>query len=163
MRDTGTTAEGIDIDPAMIDHCRGKGLDVQEADAVVYVEGLPDHSLGAIFAAQVIEHLPYPQLLRLLRAAREKLAPSGLLVLETVNPHAPQGLKNFWIDPTHRHPLFPETITALCGLTGFAGAFIWYPHGSGDPDHDRIQQLDYAVVAETSANPLRAQERVARN
>ena len=152
MRDAGIEAEGVDADPGMIEHCRGKGLDnVQVGDAVAYVEGLPEDSLGAIFAAQLIEHLPYVQLLRLLRAARDKLAPSRPLVLETVNPHAPQGLKNFWIDPTHRHPLFPETVVALCGLTGFAGAFIWYPHGSGDPDRDRIQQLDYAVVAETLA------------
>ena len=72
-------------------------------------------------------------------------------MVETVKPHAPQALKNFWIDPTHRHPLFPETVIALSGLTGFAGAYVWHPQGSGDPDRDRIQQPDYAVVAETSA------------
>ena len=149
MRQAGIEAEGIDIDAAMIEHCRSKGLDnVRVGDAVGYLEGVSDHSLGAVFAAQVIEHLPYEQLVRFLRAARDKLEPAGLLVLESVNPHAPQGMKNFWIDPTHCHPLFPETVIALCGLTGFAGAFVWYPQGSGDPDRDRTQQLDYAVVAE---------------
>ncbi len=90
-----------------------------------------DHSLGAVFAAQLIEHLPYSELLRFVRAARDKLVPGGLLVVETVNPHAAQALKNFWIDPTHRHPLFPETVIALCGLTGFAGAYVWHPQGIG--------------------------------
>lgn len=151
MREAGIEATGVDIDPAMIEHCRGKGLENAEiGDAADYVADLPDQSLGAIFAAQVIEHLPYPELVRFLRTAREKLTPGGLLVVETVNPHAPQGLKNFWLDPTHRHPLFPETVVALCGLTGFAGAYIWYPQGSGDPDRDRIQQVDYAVVAQTA-------------
>lgn len=151
MRESGIEATGVDIDPAMIEHCREKGLEnAHLGDAVDYVQKLPEHSLGAIFGAQVIEHLPYQELVQLLRAARERLNPEGLLVVETMNPHAPQGLKNFWIDPTHRHPLFPETVIALCGLTGFAGAFVWYPQGSGDPDRDRVQQVDYAVVAQTA-------------
>ena len=154
LREAGIEATGVDIDPAMVQHCRAKGLEnVQVGDAVGYLDGLRDHSLGTVFAAQLIEHLPYSELVRFVRAARHKLVPGGLLVVETVNPHAAQALKNFWIDPTHRHPLFPETVIALCGLTGFAGAYIWHPQGSGDPDRDRIQQPDYAVVAETSANP----------
>jgi hypothetical protein len=65
-----------------------------------------------------------------------------------VNPHAPQALKHFWIDPTHRNPLFPETILALCRLLGFASAYVWHPQGTGDPEVDRVQQLDYAVIAQ---------------
>lgn len=148
LRGRGVEAAGIDIDPAMVEHCRAKGLErVEVADAVSYLEEAQAGSLGAVFAAQVIEHLPYPALLRLLRAARRALAPGGLLVVETVNPHCPQGFKHFWIDPTHQHPLFPEVMVALCRLTGFAGAYIWHPQGIGDPDRDRIQQPDYAVVA----------------
>jgi SAM-dependent methyltransferase len=149
LRDRGIEAAGVDLDPAMVEHCRDKGLErVQVADAVDYLEATEAGSLGAVFAAQVIEHLPYPSLLRFLRASRRALAPSGLLVAETVNPHAPQALKHFWIDPTHQHPLFPEVMVALCRLTGFAAAFVWHPQGSGDPDRDRAEQLDYAVVAE---------------
>jgi SAM-dependent methyltransferase len=149
LRDRGIEAAGIDIDPAMVEHCRAKGLErVQVADAVGYLEATGAGSLGAAFAAQVIEHLPYPSLLRFLRAARGALAPGGLLVVETVNPHSPQALKHFWIDPTHQHPLYPEVVVALCRLTGFAGAYVWHPQGSGDPDRDRLEQPDYAVVAE---------------
>jgi predicted SAM-dependent methyltransferase len=149
MRELGVPAQGVDLDSGMVEHCRAKGLDdVQVGDAVGYLESLEDHSLGAVFAAQLIEHLPYQDLLRFLSAARDKLEPGGLLVMETVNPHAAQALKNFWIDPTHRHPLFPETVIALCGLTGFAGAYVWHPQGAGDPDRDRIQQADYAVIAQ---------------
>jgi SAM-dependent methyltransferase len=153
MREAGLDAEGIDIDPAMVDRCRKKGLDhVHVADAVEYLERKGDRSVGVIFAAQVIEHLSYAELLRLLRGARDTLAGGGLLIVETVNPHSPQGLKHFWIDPTHRHPLFPETIVALCGLVGYASAYIWYPQGTGDPARDRVEQLDYAVIAETGGS-----------
>ncbi|MGH2867361.1 MAG: class I SAM-dependent methyltransferase [Solirubrobacteraceae bacterium] len=152
LRDAGIDAQGVDIDPAMVQRCRDKGLDrVELGDAGSHLEGLEDDSLGTIFAAQVIEHLPYLKLLRFLRAAMAKLAPAGLLIMETVNPHSPQALKHFWIDPTHQHPLFPETVLALCRLTGFASAFVWYPLGSGDPARDRGEQPDYAVVAETPA------------
>ena len=152
LRDGGIDAFGIDIDPAMVEHCRAKGFDRAElAEAAAYLEETPSGSLGAVFAGQVIEHLPYSALLRFLRAARASLAPGGILIMETVNPHAPQALKHFWIDTTHQHPLFPEVVIALCRLNGFAGAFVWYPQGSGDPDRDRLEQMDFTVVAEAPA------------
>ena len=145
----GIEAAGIDLDRGMVEHCRAKGLErVEVADAAGYLEAVDRGSLGAVFAAQVIEHLPYSELTRFLRAARTSLAAGGRLIVETVNPHAPQARKHFWIDPTHQHPLFPEVVIALCRLTGFERGFIWYPQGSGDPDRDRVEQMDYAVVAE---------------
>ena len=148
----------------MIEHCRAKGLEnVHLGDAVGYVEGLPDHSLQAIFGAQVIEHLPYEGLVRFLRAANDKLSPSGLLVVETVNPHAPQGLKHFWIDPTHRHPLFPRPSSPCAGSRGFAGAFIGTHRAQVIRTGTRSSRLDYAVVAEASARPARAPGRAPRN
>lgn len=148
LREHDIAAEGIDLDAAMVERCRAKGLAATVADAVEHLESASAGSLGAVFAAQVIEHLPYPALVRFLRGARTALRPGGRLIVETVNPHAPQGLKHFWIDPTHRHPLFPETVIALCRLTGYASAFIWFAEGTGDPDRDRVEQMDYAVVAE---------------
>ncbi len=149
MRAAGVEASGIDLDVAMVEHCRAKELAAEQADAVTFLRGLPDSSVDAVFAAQVIEHLSYPDLLGFLRLACEKLTPGGILIVETVNPHCPQALKHFWIDPTHQHPLFPEAVLALCRLTGFASAFCWYPQGSGDPDRDRTEQPDYAVIANT--------------
>ena len=111
----------------------------------------PTHRSGVVFASQVIEHLPYPRLLRFLGAARAKLRPAGLLIVETPNPHYPLALRNFWIDPTHQHPLFPEVVLALCRLSGFTGGYIWHPGGIGDPDQDRTAQPDYAIVAEVTA------------
>ena len=151
MREAGITAQGIDIDLGMVERSRQLGLEVQQADAATYLESLPAQSLGAVFAAQVIEHMSYDDLLRFLRGARDKLAPGGILVMETVNAHAPQALKHFWIDPTHRNPLFPEVVLALCRLTGFGKGYVWYPQGIGDLDRDRSEQPDYAVVAEAPA------------
>jgi SAM-dependent methyltransferase len=150
LRDRGIEATGIDIDPAMVERCRKKGLEgLHVADAAGYLAATEAGSLGAVFAAQVIEHLSYAELLAVLRGALAALRPGGILVVETVNPHAPQAMKSFWLDPTHRNPLFPEAVIALCRLTGFGSAYIWHPQGGGDPDRDRIEQPDYAVIAET--------------
>lgn len=151
LAERGIAAEGIDLDAGMVAHCRAKGLDnVTRADAVEHLAHAAPGAFGTIFAAQVVEHLPYETLLAFLRAARAALAPAGRLIMETVNPHAPQALKHFWVDPTHQHPLFPEVVVLLCRLTGFDEAFIWHPQGTGDPDRDRIEQMDYAVVARTA-------------
>lgn len=149
LRDAGIEAVGIDLDPAMVQRCRNKGLQVEQNDAVSYLAGLAPGALGAIFAGQVIEHLSYDDLIALLQTSLSRVEPGGVLVMETVNPHAPQALKHFWIDPTHRNPLFPEVVLALCRLSGFAEGYIWYPNGTGDPDRDRGEQLDYAVIART--------------
>jgi 2-polyprenyl-3-methyl-5-hydroxy-6-metoxy-1,4-benzoquinol methylase len=95
LREHGMQAEGIDLDAAMVERCRAKGHAATVADAVEYMESAPAGSLGAVFAAQVIEHLPYPALVRFLRGAQTALRPSGRLIVETVNPHAPQAFKHF--------------------------------------------------------------------
>ena len=148
LREAGIPASGVDLDAGMVSRARQKGLDVRHGDAIAYLEQLADASLGVIFAAQVVEHLPYAQLIAFLRLSAQKLAPGGLLIAETVNPHAPGALKNFWFDLTHQHPVFPEVLLTLCRAIGFPSAYIFHPGGSGDVQRDRDQLGDYALVAE---------------
>ena len=106
-----------------------------------------DASFGAIFSSQLVEHLPASRLAELLEIARAKLVPGGVFIAETVNPHSPGTLKAFWVDPTHQHPLFPESMLALCRLTGFEAAKIMFPLGSGDAAADLRTCAEYAVIA----------------
>jgi glycosyltransferase involved in cell wall biosynthesis/SAM-dependent methyltransferase len=150
LRERGDPYMGVDSDPGMIARCRAKGHEqVVLADGIEYLEGLEPGELGAIFAAQVIEHLPYVDLLRFLALAHRSLGPDGLLIAETVNPHSPPALKTFWVDLTHQHPIFPEVALALCQSSGFAQAFVFHPNGVGDVGVDRFTQGEYAVVAST--------------
>ena len=143
----GIDARGVDLDEAMVDHARANGANVDHGDALEFLVKQADGSLGAIFSAQFIEHLPAGLLPELLEIARAKLVPDGVFVAETVNPHSPRALKAFWIDPTHQHPLFPETMLALCRLTGFEEGEIMFPLGSGDLETDLRTCGEYAVVA----------------
>jgi SAM-dependent methyltransferase len=148
LRERGIPYSGVDRDADMVRHCREKGhADVEHATANEYLHGLPDGSLGAIFSAQVVEHMPFDELREFLAVSLAKLRPGGVLVAETVNPHAPHSLKNFWVDPTHQHPLFPEVALVLCKLTGFASGYVYHPLGTGNVDDDRYRESEYAVVA----------------
>ena len=148
LSDAGLRCLGVDLDAGMVARCHEKGhTQVVHADGLEYLDSLDDGSLGAIFSAQVIEHLPYEQLLRLLTLALTKLRDNGLLIAETVNPHSVPALKTFWVDLTHEQPIFPEVALALCRDAGFASAYVFHPGGSGDVERDRFTEGSYAIVA----------------
>jgi SAM-dependent methyltransferase len=119
LREAGVEAKGVDADADMVAFARGEGLEVAQADALAHLESLADGSLGGIFCAQVVEHLPPPALLRLLELAYAKLQPGGLLVAETINPLSPLALRNYFADLTHAQPLVPETLVLLARQAGF--------------------------------------------
>ena len=149
LRDAGTEGRGIDLDQGMVDRSLRKGLDVELADAVAYLERQAPSSLGAVFASHVIEHLPYEELERMFELSRRVLQPGGLFIAETINVHSLSAFKTFWTDPSHRAPIFPEVAHSLALIHGFARAEIIYPRGSGDPMIDHDEATEYALVART--------------
>jgi glycosyltransferase involved in cell wall biosynthesis/SAM-dependent methyltransferase len=148
LAERGIEARGVDLDATMIERCREKGLEnAEQADLLEALERAPAASLGTIFSAQVIEHLGYEQLQRLLELGLSRLKPGGLLIAETVNPHSAAALKAFWVDPTHVRPLFPETMLALCEEAGYAAGDVFAPVGTGSWERDRTRAGEYALVA----------------
>ena len=106
LREKGIEARGVDLDPDMVARCGEQQLDITRADAFEYLESLPDDSLGGIFSAQFIEHLPPPGYVRLVRLAHQKLRAGGVCVLETQNPECLATLsQSFFLDPTHAQPI----------------------------------------------------------
>src|SRR4051794_19692386 len=75
LREAGVEARGVDADADMAAFCRGEGLDVEHADALAYLEATAEGSLGGLFAAHVVEHLPPPALVRFLELAASRLRP----------------------------------------------------------------------------------------
>ncbi len=123
LRDKGIPARGIDSNRACIDDCNQLGLNVELADLVEYLNALPEGSLGAITMFQVMEHLPFPVLLNVLRAILRALTPGGVFIGEVPNSETLRvAATTFWIDPTHERPLFPGLLTFLAGEIGFTKA-----------------------------------------
>ena len=133
LRAAGVTCRGIDLNHEMVELCRSRGLDVTEADAVGYLERLPDASLGGIFSAQVVEHLQPSYLLRFLELGYHKLRPDGTLILETLNPACWVAFFDSYIrDITHVWPLHPDTLKYLVLASGFTQAEVEYRSPVGD-------------------------------
>jgi SAM-dependent methyltransferase len=153
LRERAVRARGIDINPAMVEVCRGKGLQAETGDALAYVRGLPDSSLGGLFAAQVVEHLEPRYLMRLLDAAFDKLRPGSPIVLETINPACWFAFFESYIrDLTHVRPVHPDTLKYLLIATGFQRVEISYraPY----PEADKLQGLARGSGAPTSFDDM---------
>ena len=140
LRERGVGARGIDVNPAMIDVCRQKRLEADTGDALAYLRGLPDGSLGGLFAAQVVEHLEPRYLTQLLDVAFDKLRPGAPIVLETINPACWFAFFESYIrDLTHVRPVHPDTLKYLMIATGFQHVDIKYraPY----PDAEKLQPV----------------------
>jgi O-antigen chain-terminating methyltransferase len=125
LRAAGIPARGVEGNASAVQECRAKGLDVAEGDLVEFLEQQPPGAMGAVFAAQVAEHLEPPRLAALLATAHRALAKDGLLVLETVNVASALAYFDVFIrDLTHERPLHPETLRFMAAAAGFSEARI---------------------------------------
>ena len=90
------------------------------------------------------------------------LRPGGLAVFETPNPkNLVVGACNFYADPTHHKPLFPETMQLFLDNLGFERVRVEYLHpvpespfknnqpGSQELDIWLFGPRDFAVIDET--------------
>jgi SAM-dependent methyltransferase len=163
LREARIEASGVDADADMVAYARGEGLEVAQADVLAHLEELEPGSLGGLFAAQLVEHLPPPMLVRFLELAHRALRSGGVLVLETINPLSPLALRNYFADLTHAQPLVPETLELLASGAGFREPELRFTNAPGErlaePDDPLIAAnvrrlnellfgpLDYALVA----------------
>jgi len=143
----GIEARGVDLDEELIRQAKARGRKAEVGDGITTLREAAEHSLGSISAIHVIEHLSVEDLEAFFAGALHALWPDGLLLVETVNPHEVSAASTFWIDPTHRGPIFPEVSLALALSAGFASAHVFAPDGTGDWEHDRTRSTRYALVA----------------
>jgi SAM-dependent methyltransferase len=152
LRQQGVKSRGLDINHEMVEECRQRGLDASEGEALGYLRGLPDESLGGIFAAQVVEHLQPDYLVALLQRAHDVLRPGGVLALETVNVACWFAFFQSYVrDITHVRPLHPETLAYFVRASGFPHVDVQFR--SPYPEAHKLQHvpggdaLHYAVNA----------------
>ena len=158
LGDAGIRARGVDTDLDMVRLCRSKGLTVSHGDGITLLAVTDDGSLGGVFAAQVVEHLPPARILALLQAAHRTLRSGGVLVLETINPGSVVALANFYLDFTHVKPVHPLALEWLAESLGFTDCELVYlspveggprlrelPDGIGDAE--AVQDFNHAVAA----------------
>jgi SAM-dependent methyltransferase len=160
LRDEGLKASGVDSNAAAVDKCRELNLDVSLADAFEALHRIPDGSLGALAALHFVEHIPFPLVLKLLDETLRVLRPGGIAIFETPNPrNILVGASTFYLDPTHRNPVHPQTLQYLAEARGLVGvetmALHPYPSEMRVPEDTPIGRFfnehflgpqDYAVL-----------------
>jgi 2-polyprenyl-3-methyl-5-hydroxy-6-metoxy-1,4-benzoquinol methylase len=165
FRTQGISARGIDMNTAMVARCRERGLDVEQADAIGYLERQADGSLGGLTAIQVVEHLQPADLLRFLRLAYDKLRAGAPMVLETINPACWAAFFDAYIrDLTHARPLHPGTLEYYVRACGFSNVDVQFREPVDE--HDRLQHAASgdpalaSIVATVNANADRLNGRL---
>jgi O-antigen chain-terminating methyltransferase len=125
LREHGIGGRGIDLNHEMIAECRAAGLEVGEADALTYLRGLPEGSLGGLIAAQVVEHLAPDYLLAFIDEAFRTLRPGSPIALETINVTSWSAFFTSYLrDLTHVRPVHPDTLRFVVSAAGFLDAEI---------------------------------------
>ena len=159
MRELKVPARGVDLDGDMIGRCREKQLDVIQGDVFAHLAGVPDGSLDGIFSAQFVEHLPTEAYASLIAQCARKLAPGGVLAIETPNPECLAIFsQTFYLDPTHVRPIPPGQLRFLFAETGLTRITTHFlsPAGAGLPtippltshviEADRLREWNNAVA-----------------
>jgi SAM-dependent methyltransferase len=152
-------AIGLDLNKAMIDRVKEKGLEGEQGDALSYLRKQKANSLMAVTGFHIVEHIPFLDLVRIFNECYRVLAPGGFVLFETPNPeNVIVGSCNFYNDPSHLHPLPPAFLELVMKTRGFAQTEIKKLHPlkvkieAKDPLVQEMAQRffgpqDYSVIA----------------
>jgi SAM-dependent methyltransferase len=150
LANAGVAGRGVDINSEMVAVARAHGVDAHEGDALSFLTGLPDESVGGLMSAQVVEHLEPAYLLRLLSVARRKLRAGAPIVIETINPACWLAFFSSYIrDLTHVRPIHPETLQYLLRANGFERVSLRY----SAPVPEQVKMKPIELTAEVTASP----------
>jgi len=136
LAEAGIGAVGVEINAADVAECVERGHTAQVGDLFEWLAARKQGSLGGIFMAQVIEHLPPPDWQRIVELAITRLEPGGKLAIETINPESLYALaRAYVIDPTHVRPVHPRLLAFLARRAGFHPVEVQLQ--APVPDHER--------------------------
>jgi SAM-dependent methyltransferase len=117
LADRYTNVIGIDVSEDQVAHARTKGLPVQQAEALSFLE--ENAGFDVIILTDVIEHLKKDEIIRLLHGIRRGLADNGYALIRTGNAASVYGLTTRYIDFTHEIGFTEESFRQVLLATGF--------------------------------------------
>ena len=151
----GLEASGVDSDPNVVAACEAAGLRAETADLYEYLVGMPDASLGGVFCAQVVEHLPAALLEPLFGEMARVLRPGGRLVVETPNAACfSTYVQSFWRDPTHLRPVPAPRLSWAARTAGLVVDEMRF--SSPSPPDERLPLAEVAPADPDLATAIRA-------
>jgi O-antigen chain-terminating methyltransferase len=119
LAEAGIPGKGIDRNRDLVNACRERGLDALEGEITHFLQTVPDESLSMVTGFHIIEHIPFPTLVELVDQAVRILKPGGMAIFETPNSkNLFVSSNNFYLDPTHLHPVPSELLAFLLEARG---------------------------------------------
>ncbi len=153
-KEQGFDAMGVDLNVSMVEECRERGLQTEHMDGLEYLKQLEPGSLCVLTSFHMVEHLDNETMVEFVDLAYRALEPGGLLILETPNPrNILVGAGDFYRDPTHRNPIFPETLEFIVLYRGFQESTAYFHSSGRQPelipakDQDFRSLEDYLTVS----------------
>lgn len=133
LKESGLNATGVDANPRQVEIGRRRGFEIEHGDVIEHLRALPEASLQAVTGFHLLEHFKFPEQIQLLIEIRRVLKSGGVVIFETPNPkNLVVGACNFYADPTHRNPIFPETLQFVLKRLNFVRTRIDYLHPVDD-------------------------------
>ncbi len=126
LKESGIEAQGVDFNRLLVEQCGEFGLAVTQADALQYLRKQKNRSFSMVSSFHFIEHIPLRMLIAIMDEMLRVLKPGGLALMET--PNARNLLVtagDFYRDPTHKRPIFPDTLEALAEFRGFSDSTVY--------------------------------------
>jgi 2-polyprenyl-3-methyl-5-hydroxy-6-metoxy-1,4-benzoquinol methylase len=145
LSESGIPVRGIDANRVFVAGCRELGLNAAEGDLPQVLRSIPEESQSIVSAIHVLEHLEFRDLLEVVDQAVRILKPGGIVIFETPNPrNLFVSSNNFYLDPTHRHPLPSEFLAFILEARGLSQpeVFPLAPY----PDSYRLQEAGQAAI-----------------
>lgn len=160
LAEQGLPAAGVDNNKVMVREGKQAGLDIFLKDAFQFLRSQPEKKASAITSFHLIEHLSFTAQIMFLDEIQRVLAPGGVMILETPNPrNILVGSGDFYRDPTHRNPVFPDSLAFMARQRGFVRGNIFWKEGqklvpSAESRFDTLQDYvnvsrDYAYIGYT--------------
>ncbi len=157
LKDNEKDSVGIDISESMLKIAKSKDLECFSIDALEYLKGKENNTIGGIFSSQVIEHFTPDYLREVVKESFRVLKPGSIIMLETINPLSLFALSRiFYLDITHQKPLHPEYMRYLLESSGFFDVEIIY--SEGDLNDEKLSPIamnnEIANVFNTNVDKL---------
>jgi len=126
LRERGyTNLSGCDVSPENVAICHSMGLTSVRQWNALELEAMPGfRSYDAIFAMDMIEHLPKEQTAQFLETLRRRLLPGGSVVVQTLNLGSLCGCFQRYSDLSHKFGLTERSGLHLMEVAGFDRARV---------------------------------------
>lgn len=127
LKEKGLKPIGVDINWCVIENLKEQGFKVINQDIFEFLKSQKNNTIDLITAFHIIEHIKPELRIKFLKEIQRVLKPNGLAIIETPNPrNILVGSGEFYRDPTHILPVFPDTLQFLGELVGFKNSQSYF-------------------------------------